>query len=214
MPFRAVIFDLDGTLLNTLEDIADAGNATLAHFGFPTHPAESYKTFIGDGVANLVRRAMPQDALDRFEEVLERMRLEYAAHLDRKTRPYAGIPELLDALQARKVALNVFSNKPDPFCQANVEQFFGRWKWATVLGESDAVPRKPDPAGAEAIANMLGIAPDEFVFVGDSPMDMKCGLDAGMTPVGVAWGFRERAALKAAGAKAIIDRPEELLKLA
>jgi len=213
MPFRAVIFDLDGTLLNTLGDIADAGNATLAHFGLPVHPVESYKNFIGDGVAMLVKRAMPTEALDMYDEVLARMRMEYATHLDRKTAPYPGIPELLDELQARKVALCVFSNKPDAFCQANMEQFFGKWKWDAIVGESEAVPRKPDPTGAEAIANTLGIATDDFVFVGDSPMDMKCGLGAGMTPVGVTWGFRERATLEEAGAKVLIDTPGELLTL-
>lgn len=213
MPVRAVIFDLDGTLLNTLEDLADAGNATLKAFGYPTHPVDSYRQFVGDGVANLVKRAMPADAMRAYPAVLARMREEYAKHLDRKTRPYPGIPEMLKSLAGRGIALCVFSNKPEQFCQANMTQFFGGLRWAAIVGESEAVPRKPDPTGALGIAKRLGFAPEEFLFVGDSPMDVTCGLDAGMTPVGVTWGFRARATMEEAGGKLFIDKPEELMGL-
>ncbi|MFP5220756.1 MAG: HAD family hydrolase [Acidobacteriota bacterium] len=213
MSVRAVIFDLDGTLLNTLEDLADAGNATLKAFGYPEHPVESYKQFVGDGVGMLVRRAMPAEHMDAYPRVLERMREEYAKHLDCKTKPYPGIMQLLKALASQGIALCVLSNKPEQFCQANMIQFFGGVRWAAIVGESAAIPRKPDPAGALAIAKRLGLAPEEFMFVGDSPMDVACALNAGMTPVGVTWGFRGRDTMEEAGAKLFIDKPEELVGL-
>lgn len=213
MSVRAVIFDLDGTLLNTLEDLADAGNATLKAFGYPAHPVESYKQFVGDGVAMLVKRAMPPEHMDAYPRVLERMREEYARHLDCKTRPYPGIPQLLKSLSGRGIALCVLSNKPEQFCQANMTQFFGAVRWAAIVGESASIPRKPDPAGALAIAKRLGMRPEEFLFVGDSPMDVLCAVGAGMTPVGVTWGFRDRATMEEAGGKLFIDKPEELMGL-
>ena len=213
MTRRAVIFDLDGTLLDTLEDIADAGNAALAGLGYAPHPVASYKQFVGDGVAMLVRRTLPAGAQADFERALAAMRVQYAKHLDVKTRPYPGIPELLDALVARGVALCVFSNKPDAFCQASMARYFGGWPWAVIQGEMPGVPRKPDPAGAVAIAGHVGVAPSRCFFVGDSPMDMACAKGAGMTAVAVTWGFRDRASLEAAGAEHVIERPEELLGL-
>jgi phosphoglycolate phosphatase len=213
MSVRAVIFDLDGTLLNTLEDLADAGNATLKAFGFPAHPVESYKQFVGDGVAMLVKRAMPPEHMDAYPRVLARMREEYSKHLDCKTKPYPGVPQLLKALSGRGIGLCVLSNKPEQFCKANMTQFFGGVRWAAIVGESAAIRRKPDSEGALAIAKRLGMTPEEFLFVGDSPMDVKCGLDAGMTPVGVTWGFRGRDTLEEAGAKLFIDKPEELMGL-
>ena len=211
MTIDAVIFDLDGTLLDTLEDLADAGNNVLAALGYPTHSVESYKQFVGDGVAMLVRRALPQDAQHDFDRALERMRAEYATHWKVKTRPYPGIVEMLDGLTAKKVPLCVLSNKPDQFCQLTMEHFFPKWPWAAVMGESEKYPRKPDPAGAKAIAEKLSIPAKDFLFLGDSPMDVKCALGAGMTPVGATWGFREKATLEAAGGKMFIDRPQELL---
>lgn len=213
MGVRAVIFDLDGTLLNTLEDLADAGNATLAATGYPVHPVESYKQFVGDGVATLVRRALPPVDEAEFERVLAHMRGEYEARLQGKTRPYPGVPELLNALKERGVPACVLSNKPDKFCQLTVKDFFGEYPFAAVLGESERYPRKPDPAGAIGIATMLGVDPRDFLFVGDSPMDVQCALGAGMTPVGVTWGFRERATLEEAGGRLFIDHAMELLKL-
>lgn len=210
---RAVLFDLDGTLLDTLEDLADSGNATLAATGHPVHPVESYKQFVGDGVAMLVRRALPADAQGDFERALEIMRREYAARLAAKTRPYPGIPELLDALTARGVPMAVVSNKPDPFCQITVRDYFGAWTWGAVLGETERFPRKPDPAGALHVASLLGVPPAECLFLGDTPMDMRCALGAGMVAVGATWGFRTRETMEAEGATRFIDAPLELLAL-
>ena len=213
MSGRAVIFDLDGTLLDTLDDLADAGNATLAALGYPTHPVASYRQFVGNGVATLVERVLPEGAQHDFDRALARMREEYAVHWKIKSRPYPGIPEMLDALVEKKIPLCVLSNKPDQFCQLTMEHFFGRWPWAVVMGESEQFPRKPDPAGALAIAERLGIAPGEFLFLGDSPMDVACALNAGMNPVGATWGFREKATLKEAGGKIFIDKPQDLLNI-
>jgi len=212
MPIRAVIFDLDGTLLNTLDDLADAANAVLSALGYPVHPVERYKQFVGDGVAMLIKRALPADAAADEQKALDLMHVEYKARLHGKTRPYPGIPALLDALRARNIAMAVLSNKLDRFARATVEDFFGRWPWAAIMGESQRYPRKPDPAGALAIAEKLGIPPAQFLFVGDSPMDMACALGAGMTPVGVTWGFRARPTLEAAGGKIFIDAPIDLLR--
>lgn len=213
MSARAVIFDLDGTLLDTLDDLADAGNSTLAALGYPTHPVASYRQFVGDGVATLVRRVLPPDATHDFERALARMRDEYAIHWKIKSRPYSGIPEMLDSLVEKNIPLCVLSNKPDSFCQLTVEHFFGNWPWAVVMGESEKFPRKPDPAGALAIAGRLGIAPGDFLFLGDSPMDVACALRAGMNPVGATWGFRAKETLEEAGGKVFIDDPMELLSL-
>jgi len=212
MSIRAVIFDLDGTLLDTLEDLADAMNAVLSALGYPVHPVERYKQFVGDGMAMLGKRALPPEATGDVQKALDMLPIEYKAHLDVKTRPYPGIPELLDALSARKIAVAVLSNKPDAFARETIEHFFAEVPWAAMVGESERYPRKPDPAGAKAIAENLGIAPGDFLFVGDSPMDMQCALGAGMTPVGVTWGFRARPTLEAAGGKLFIDTPEELLR--
>lgn len=212
MPFKAVIFDLDGTLLDTLDDLADAGNAMLAGLGYATHPVESYKQFVGDGMPVLVRRALPPEAMDDFPRALERMRAEFAIRWNAKSRPYPGIPELLDALTSKGVPIAVLSNKPEDFCQLTMRHYFGAWPWAAIMGETEAIPRKPDPTGALAIARQLGIPPHEFLFLGDSPMDVACALGAGMRPMAATWGFRAEADLRRAGATLLAHTPGDLLK--
>jgi len=213
MPAKAVIFDLDGTLLDTLDDLADAGNAMLAGLGYATHPVESYKQFVGDGMAVLVRRALPPGAEGDVPRALERMRAEFATRWNVKSRPYPGIPGLLDAVAAKGLPMAVLSNKPEDFCQLTVRAYFGAWPWAAIMGETATIPKKPDPAGALAFARQLGIAPREFLFIGDSPMDVACALGAGMNPVAVTWGFRAEADLRAAGATVLVRSPEDVLGL-
>lgn len=210
---QAVIFDLDGTLLDSLEDLADSANAALAASGYPVHPVAAYRDFVGDGMAMLVRRALPPEGHKDLEAVLANMRREYAVRWKMKSLPYPGVPEALDALTARGVPLAVVSNKPDAFTKQIVTGIFGRWPFAAAVGEGPGVPCKPDPAGALAVARQLGLAPAAFLFVGDSPMDVQTALAAGMAPVGVTWGFREKCTLAAAGATVFIDRAEELLDL-
>ncbi len=215
MTIDAVIFDLDGTLLNTLGDIAAAANRVLAESGFPPHPDESYKQFIGSGVRMLFHRALPPDADtdDQIEHCVLRFLHAYNEGWNIRTRPYDGIPELLDELARRDIALTVLSNKPDAFTRRCVEFYFARRPFRAVSGDSPDRPRKPDPAGALAIAHDLAITPDRFLYLGDSSVDMQTGHRAGMHPIGVSWGFRSVAELREHGAEAIVDHPGELLRL-
>lgn len=216
MPYRAVLFDLDGTLLDTLEDIADAANAVLRAHGFPPHPAESYRQFIGSGVEILFRRALHGHYSldgDWVDRCCQAFREAYGTTWDVHTRPFHGIPELLDALTARGLALGILSNKPDHFTRLCVERYFSNWPIGAVLGERDGIPRKPDPAGAMEISRLLHVPPHDFLYVGDTSVDMETARRAGMTPVGVAWGFRPVEELLAAGASTILNDPGELLDL-
>jgi phosphoglycolate phosphatase len=210
-PPQGVIFDLDGTLLDTLEDIAAAMNQALGALGEPQHGLEDYRGFIGEGVRVLAERAAPALAADaaRLEALIEIYRGHYADQLVGHTRPYPGIDALVDALAARGVPLGVLSNKPDAPTRALVERFFpGRFRVA--WGQREGVPRKPDPTAAIAIAGELGVAPATTFFVGDTGIDMRTAVAAGMVPVGVAWGFRPEE-LRATGAARVLERAEELL---
>ena len=214
MPAQAVLFDLDGTLLDTLADIAAAANAALVAEGMPAHPDAAYRRFIGDGVAMLLRRALPEGVEHDDARVDRCVRLfheTYAASWDVSTRPYDGIPALLDALAVRGLPLAILSNKPDEFTQLCAAAQLGRGSWAAVVGQREGVPRKPDPTSALAIAAGLGLDPAAIVYVGDSGVDMRTAAAAGMRPVGVSWGFRSVEELREAGATAIIDHPGQLL---
>jgi phosphoglycolate phosphatase len=215
MSHDAVLFDLDGTLLDTLADIAHAANEALVRSGLPEHPPEAYRRFIGDGVATLFRRALPPEAVEEglVERCVAAFRDAYERCWDRSSRPYDGIPELLDALAGRGLALAVLSNKPDDFTRRCAEAFLGRWPLRAVLGQRPGVPRKPDPAGALEVADRLGIPAGRFLYVGDSAVDMETARRAGMHPVGVSWGYRPAEELWASGAAAVIHRPAELLNI-
>ena len=212
---KAVLFDLDGTLLNTLDDLADSVNASLKRFGFPQRPVEAYKYLVGDGIVNLVSRALPDE--NRDEATINRIasleREEYARNWSNKTRLYEGIPDLLTALQNLGIALCILSNKPDDFTQIIVKKFLPKWKFAVVRGASEAAPIKPDPSSAIQIALTVGCAPAEFLYVGDSGTDMQTATAAGMHPVGALWGFRSKDELVSAGAKALLEEPIDLLNL-
>jgi phosphoglycolate phosphatase len=212
MKFKAVIFDLDGTLLDTLEDLGDAMNRVLKDSGFPVHDLQAYKTFVGEGIEVLVRRALPADSLS--EEVIRRsvkvFREEYRQRWDRKTKPYEGIPEMLDALTAMGLPMSILSNKQHDFSQAVVSRLLARWSFKMVLGARAEVPKKPDPAGACEIAAALNIPPEGFLYLGDTAIDMKTAVAAGMFPVGALWGFRTAAELTANGAQILIEKPMDL----
>lgn len=210
---RAVLFDLDGTLLDTLTDLADSMNAVLRGRGFPEHPRDSYRFFIGDGVPTLVRRALPPAAAadDELAEaaVLEYHR-EYGRRWDAATRPYPGIAELLWELTRRGLPMAVLSNKPDRFTSTCTDRFFPGIRFAHVEGQRPDRPHKPDPAGAFEAARRMGVKPAEVLYVGDSSVDMRTARAAGMFPLGVSWGFRPRAELLEHGALSIVDEPGEL----
>ena len=212
----AVIFDLDGTLLDTLEDLADSMNAVLANSRFPQHPVDAYRYFVGEGMAMLVRRALPGEAA--ASEVVEAehlaaMKEEYTRRWADKTRPYAGVPEMLDGLVSRNIPLAVLSNKPEEFTATMVEQLLRRWSFREVCGMRPGVPAKPDPTAALAIATCLKVEPAVCLYVGDTATDMKTAVAAGMLAVGVTWGFRDRDELLASGAGTVVDEPAELLDL-
>jgi phosphoglycolate phosphatase len=213
IPCKAVLFDLDGTLLDTLEDLADATNAALAELGLPGHPLEAYKQFVGDGLENLVRRAMQQERIDeeRLARGIELTRREYAGRWAEKTRPYAGIPELLDELRRRGIPMAVFSNKPDEFTRLCVTRLLSNWRFAAVQGATPELPRKPDPRGALAIAAQMGVTSANVLYLGDTNTDMQTAVAAGMFPVGALWGFRTAEELLATGATALVKTPTEVL---
>ena len=215
MKFKAVLFDLDGTLLNTLDDLADSMNASLKRFGFPPNPVETYRYLVGDGLVNLVSRALPADHRDEttVDEVIRAQWEEYNRNWANKTHPYEGIPELLDDLQARGIIMCILSNKPDDFTRMIVQRFLPNWKFAAVRGQREDTPIKPDPAGANEIALQIGAKNAEFLYVGDSNTDMRTAKAAGMFAVGVLWGFRPKEELISAGAKALLARPADLLNL-
>lgn len=216
MRFEAVLFDLDGTLLDTLQDIGDSMNAVLERFGFAPHPLEAYRYFVGDGMANLVRRALPEIHRHREATVdacLAALREVYGEHWMDKTRPYPGIPEMLDQLSARKLSLSILSNKPHDFTQAMVRELLPRWDFACVFGERPQVARKPDPSAALEISRLTRIPTEAFAYLGDTGTDMITARSAGMHAVGVLWGFRPAEELTKHGAEILISKPADFLGL-
>lgn len=212
---RAVIFDLDGTLLDTLEDIGRAANRVLSAHGFPEHPLESYKYYVGDGAAVLFQRALPAglgqgDVLGRC---LEEFREDYGRTWNIATVPYPGIPELLDELAGRGVRMSVLSNKPHAITEACVRGYLSAWSFEVVLGHREGEPKKPDPSGALSIAAHAGLPPGEFLYLGDTGTDMETARRAGMHPVGALWGFRTAEELQAHGAEYTLRQPQELIDL-
>ena len=215
MRFNAILFDLDGTLLDTLGDLANSMNGVLERRGFPQHEKELYKHFVGDGMEVLVRRALPESRQgeELVQACLLAMREEYSVRWRETTRPYAGIPELLDALRRRRLRMAILSNKPDDFTREMVAALLAPWRFDAVVGARPEVPKKPDPAMALAIARDVAVPPARILYLGDSGTDMRTAVSAGMFPVGALWGFRDAAELEANGAEVLISRPMELLEL-
>jgi phosphoglycolate phosphatase len=213
--FKAVLFDLDGTLLDTLQDIADSANAALRQLSFATHPTEDYKYFVGCGIKELVECALPQSSRNagNVTECLKLTRSEYHRRWVVHTRPYCGIKEMLGELRKRNVQMAVLSNKPNEFTSRMVGNFFGEDCFVSVLGSTENFPIKPDPTAALQITKQMKIPPSQFVYVGDSGTDMQTAAAAGMYAVGVLWGFRTKDELVRAGADAVLERPCELVTL-
>jgi phosphoglycolate phosphatase len=209
--FRAVVFDLDGTLLDTLEDIAVASNATLAELGEPQLELEAYRTLVGEGVVSLLRRALGEADPDRLAAAVARLEYHYGLNWSRSTRPYPGIPELLDALVQRELPMAVLSNKPHGFTTLCVERLLSPWRFKAVLGAGEGLPRKPDPAGLFQVLRQLNVRAENVLYLGDTAIDMHTAVAAGCYPVGVAWGFRSVDELRQGGARRIIASPGELL---
>ncbi len=213
MTWQAVIFDLDGTLLDTLADIAESNNQALAEQGLPTFPIDVYRTKIGDGVDTLARRTVPleKQTEELLAAVVARNKEIYATRWDRKTRLYEGISEMLDNLEQRKIRASVLSNKPHHLTVQCVSHFFSGRLFQHVYGVGGNIPKKPDTTGVDAIINDWGLARDQVLYVGDTDTDMKTAKAAGLYALGVTWGFREREELAANGADRIIDHPREMI---
>jgi len=205
MSFDAVIFDLDGTLLDSLEDIAAAANRVLGELGKPTYPVSDYKQLVGDGLAMLFQRALPESEgnPELKADCMRRFELAYAECWNNQSKPYDGIVDLLKNLNRRSVSLSILSNKADEFTKRCVQHFFENISFANVLGQTDRFPRKPDPASGKWLISQLGGDIDRIAYVGDTNTDMKTALGCGLHAIGVTWGFRPESELLAAGAMQI-----------
>jgi phosphoglycolate phosphatase len=215
MRYQAILFDLDGTLLDTLDDLAESANQALADMGCATHPVDAYRIFVGDGIRTLATRCLPAVRRDdaSVDAFVKDMRRIYAARETRKTRPYAGVVELLDELARRGLTLAVLSNKPDEATRSIVSKLLGLERFALVRGERPPAPRKPDPAGARAIAAELKVPAASWLYLGDTGTDMQTARAAGMYAVGALWGFRAEEELRENGAQALAHSPADVLAL-
>jgi phosphoglycolate phosphatase len=213
--FKAVVFDLDGTLLDTIDDLGNSMNTVLASMGYPLHTIPEYKYFIGKGLRNLVTSVLPPEARDEktIEHCLDKMFQEYGGRWGEMTLPYPGITELLDELTSRGIHLAILSNKAHLITMKVFDKYLSRWTFDAVFGERPGIPRKPDPTVAFEIIEMMQIPAGEIVYLGDSGSDMETANSAGMYAVGALWGFRNAEELMEHGAKLMIQTPEELLKL-
>lgn len=209
--FRSVIFDLDGTLLNTIDDLADAGNWVCAQNGWPTHTVDTYKHFVGNGIPNLVERFSPpeQRTPQQLAHTLELFNARYSAHKQDKTAPYPGIADLLAQLKAQGIQMGVLSNKEDSLAQLVVEHYFP-CVFDFVRGAVEGCPTKPDPTGLFALMQQMGADPASTLFVGDSNVDVFTGKNGDLPVCGVLWGFRSREELEQAGADWIACQPQDL----
>ena len=209
---RAVLFDLDGTLTDTIQDISDAMNRSLRLHGLPEWTVAEYCYLVGDGAKILAQRAV-RERQDLALSVQKEYQAYYETHTRVTSKPYDGIPEMLRAMTDRGFPLAVFSNKPDADTKNVVSYFFPDVDFKVVRGQVEGVPVKPDPMGALAVADSLGVRPEEVLYLGDTATDMRCAVNSGMQPVGVLWGFRKRDELEESGAKWIIAHPAEALAL-
>ena len=209
--YRTVIFDLDGTLLNTIDDLAGAGNWVSRQNGWPEHSAAEFRRMVGHGIPNLVSRFSPESAQDpeTLADTLARFSAYYAQHNMDATVPYEGIPAMLARLKATGVQMAVYSNKADEFSQVIIRHYFPD-TFTLVRGKLPGVPVKPDPTGVRSVLAELGAAAEETLFVGDSDVDIQTAHNAGLAACGVTWGFREREELTAAGAEMLADTVEQL----
>lgn len=213
--FTHVIFDLDGTLLDTLEDLADATNWVCEQHGWPVHPVEAYKQFIGNGAARLLERIVPADV--ELTQALRAQTLEefgqrYTAHKEDKTRPYPGIPETLNTLKAAGIPMGVLTNKPHFAAAPIVERYFPG-VFQTVQGAMPGLPTKPDPALLHRMMEEMGAKKETTLFIGDSNVDIQTAKNGGLTGCGVLWGFRSREELEGEGADFIVERAAQLTAL-
>ncbi len=213
MKYALVIFDLDGTLLDTLEDLTDSTNNCMRKFGFPEHTKEEVRGFVGNGIRKLIERSLPVDTAETvIEECFREFKIQYQSHCAIKTRPYDGIPELLQTMKAAGIHTAVVSNKADAPAKELCRRYFPGLLDA-VVGEREGIRRKPAPDTVNEVIRLFGIPREEVIYIGDSDVDIQTAQNAGVACIGVDWGFRERHVLKEAGAKNIVSAVSELLSL-
>ena len=211
---KSIIFDLDGTLLNTIEDLANACNYALTTLGYKTHEVEKYKTFVGNGRYKLVERMLPEDRrdMDNIEKSLQLFDTYYEKHMIDMTKPYDGIMEMLDSLINRGINIAVVSNKPHEFTTEVVKNYFGD-RFKVVYGHKKNTKEKPDPWAVLEVIEEFNVNKDECLYIGDSEIDINTAKNAGVKSVGVEWGFRGKGELEAAGANYIVNKPEQILEI-
>ena len=215
MKYEAVVFDLDGTLIDSAADLGNAVNRVLAAHGFPKHQIPKYRMFIGDGAETMVKRALPEEC--RNEETVKKCLAEflddYYQNFDVDTVLYEGIADLLDTLSEKSIKLSILTNKPYEIAIKFLDSVLSHWEFDIVVGQKNGLPKKPDPAGAFLVSEKLGISNNKIAYLGDSGIDMKTAVSAGMLPIGVLWGFRGREELINNGAKYLINAPLEINNL-
>lgn len=213
--YKTVIFDLDGTLLDTIQDLADAANYVCEQRGWPVHPVNEYKKMVGNGIPKLVERFSPANARQpqQLARTLEAFLMRYSAYMRQKTAPYPGIPELLEQLKKAGVQLAVLSNKQDSLCREVISYYFDFTLFDRVRGALPGVAAKPDPAGVHRLMAELSADAPSTLFVGDSDVDILTAKNSGLAGCGVLWGFRDRDELTRAGADHIAQTPSELAQI-
>lgn len=211
MNYQGVIFDLDGTLVNSLDDLAISVNKVLTSYNLPVHNIESYKYRVGNGIRKLMQRSLPEDKQYLLDEALDKFKIIYAKHNLDHTAPYAGIVDLLKQLQVKKVKLGICTNKHDEAAKDIIKLLFGEEIFSEIIGDKAGLKRKPDPSKVLLIAEKWGIKPNKIAYLGDSDVDMQTAKNANMLAVGVLWGFRPADELKNNGADVLIAKPLDLL---
>lgn len=210
---KLVIFDLDGTLIDSLEDIALCTNKVLKSFGCEEHSIENYKSFIGDGARELVKRALPQSFnSEQIDDAMEMFKKIYSNKINSNTKPFGGIYEMLEELQ-EDCEFALLSNKPHQFTLEYMEIFFKQFEFKAIHGQKDEVPKKPDPAGVYNILNELAYDTQHVFYIGDTATDMKTAVNAGLIPIGVLWGTQEKKSLVENGAQFTVETPSELVTI-
>lgn len=212
MKYKAVIFDLDGTILDTLEDLADAVNFALRQSGLPERTIDEVRAFVGNGIRKLIDRAVPEGMpVEKTDKVFADFRDYYAVHCADKTKPYPGIMELLSELKAKGVKLAVVSNKADDAVKVLCEQYY-KGIFDIAVGEREGIRKKPAPDSVLEVLKTLGLAKHETVYVGDSDVDVETSGNAGLEHIAVTWGFRDFSFLQEHGARVFVSKPEDILR--
>jgi phosphoglycolate phosphatase len=215
MAYKAILFDLDGTLLDTLEDLGMSNNRMLAARKFPEHPLDAYRYFVGEGAVKMVTRTLPETDRDdaTINACLQAFLDDYEINWKVKTQLYPGIVDMLNYLQQEGYRLSILSNKPQNPTRNCVDEFLSRWQFEEVWGKREGIPRKPSPESALKIAEIMGLSPAEILYLGDTRIDMETASSAGMFPAGVLWGFRTKEELLASGAAALLKTPLDIINV-